>query len=261
MVGEDRLRAEDKEVDGVELERETERQRQSELEKEDEEELPELQSSEDRDTEHRGQVVAAMRMILERDHIVVDELKLPARELKALEALKAAVDGKDGKLSRFVYASDRKNLLEQALAVLQPNFVSGDAQHAQVLGTYHDLIDKVADLRHGLVELSDAQDELLHGNEKLAVTKADGDKDDDDTDDDRDKPARSTLADGPEVKREPAKSTLADGPEVKPEPKSPSTLAGPEAKPEPKGPSTLGDPADLAAAQKTPWWKRVLGRE
>jgi hypothetical protein len=48
------------------------------------------------------------------------------------------------------------------------------------------------------------------------------------------------------VKREPAKSTLADGP---------------AAKDEPKGPSSLGDPADLAAAQKTPWWKRVLGRE
>ena len=245
MVGEDRLRAEDKEVDGLELERETERQRQSELEKEDEEELPELQSSEDRDTEHRGQVIAAMRMILEGEHVVVDELRLPARELRALDALKAAVDGKDGKLSQFVYATDRKNLLEQALAVLQPNFVSGDAQHAQLLGTYHDLIEKVADLRSGLVELADAQDEMLHGNTHLAVAKADGDTDDKD-DADGDKPKKSTLAGGPEVKRESTKSTLADGP---------------AAKDEPKGPSTLGDPAEVAAAQKTPWWKRALGRD
>jgi len=239
------MRAEDKEVDGLELERETERQRESELEKQDDEELPELQSSEDRDRDHRGQVIAAMRMILEREHVVVDELKLPARELRALEALKAAVDGKDGKLSQFVYATDRKNLLEQALAVLQPNFVTGDAQHAQVLGNYHDLIEKVADLRHGLVELADSQDELLHATDKTAMQKADGDKDDtDDTDDDR--PKQSTLSEGPEVKPEPTKSTLADGP---------------AAKDEPKGPTTLGDPADLAAAQKTPWWKRVLGRE
>ena len=239
------MRAEDKEVDGLELERETERQRESELEKEDEEELPELQSSEDRDAEHRGQVINAMRLILEREHVVVDELKLPARELKALDALKAAVDGKDGKLSQFVYATDRKNLLEQALAILQPNFVSGDAQRTQVLGSYHDLIEKVADLRHGLVELADAQDELLHATDKTAMQKADGDKDDTDDADD-DKPKKSTLADGPEVKPEAKKSTLADGP---------------AATDEPKAQSTLGDPADLAAAQKTPWWKRVLGRE
>jgi hypothetical protein len=249
------LRAEDKEVDGLELERETERQRESELEKEDEEELPELQSSPDHTTEHRGQVIAAMRAILDRDHVVVDELALPARELRALEALQSAVEGKDTKLSQFVYATDRKNLLEQALAVLQPNFVTGDAQHAQVLGTYHDLITKVADLRHGLLDLSDAQDELMHAAPETTVAKADGDKDDDD------KPKTSTLSNGPEVKREATKSTLADGPEVKRE-AAKSTLAdGPAAKSEPAGPSTLGDPADLAAAQKTPWWKRVLGRE
>jgi hypothetical protein len=238
------MRAEDKEVDGLELERETERPRESELQKEDEQELPELQSSEHRDTEHRGSVMAAMRAILDRDVVVVDELGLPARELRALEALQAAVEGKDAKLSQFVYATDRKNLLEQALAVLQPNFVTGDAQHAQVLGTYADLIEKVAELRHGLLDLGDAQDDLLHGTPELA--KQATDKDDDDTDDDADTPTKSTLADGPEVKREVTKSTLADGP---------------AARESPKEPSSLGDPADIAAAQKTPWWKRVLGRE
>jgi hypothetical protein len=251
------LRAEDKEVDGLELERETERQRDSELEKADEEELPELQSSPDHTTEHRGQVIAAMRAILDRDHVVVDQLGLPARELRALEALQSAVEGKDTKLSQFVYATDRKNLLEQALAILQPNFVTGDAQHAQVLGTYADLITKVADLRHGLLDLSDAQDELMHAAAAPTVTKADGDKDDDDDD----KPKKSTLADGPDVKPEASKSTLADGPEVKREPAKSMLADGPAVKSEPAGPSTLGDPADLAAAQKTPWWKRVLGRE
>jgi hypothetical protein len=254
------LRAEDKEVDGLDLERETERQRDSELEKQDDEELPELQSADDRNAEHRDQVITAMRMILERDNVVVDELELPARELKALEALKAAVDGKDNKLSQFVYATDRKNLLEQALAVLQPNFVCGDAQRAQVLGTYHDLIAKVADLRNGLVELADSQDDLLHATDKTAMQKADGDKDDDDDDDD-DAPKKSTLSDGPDVKESPKKSTLADGPEVKDEPATSTLADGPAAKDEPKGPTTLGDPADLAAAQKTPWWKRALGRE
>ena len=255
------MRAEDKEVDGLELERETERQRESELQKEDEQELPELQSSEHHDTEHRGSVMAAMRAILDRDVVIVDELGLPARELRALEALQAAVEGKDTKLSQFVYATDRKNLLEQALAVLQPNFVTGDAQHAQVLGTYSDLIEKVAELRHGLLDLGDSQDDLLHGTPELAKQATDKDDDDDDTDDDGDTPKKSTLADGPEVKREAAKSTLADGPEVKRE-AAKSTLAdGPAATEAPKEPTSLGDPADIAAAQKTPWWKRVLGRE
>jgi hypothetical protein len=253
------MRAEDKEVDGPELERETERQRDSELEKEDEEELAELSSVDERDAEHRDQVITAMRMILERDNIVVDELKLPARELKALEALKAAVEGKDGKLSQFVYATDRKNLLEQALAVLQPNFVSGDAQRAQVMGVYQDLIDKVADLRTGLVELADSQDDLLHAADKTAMQKADGDKDEPDDDDDT--PKTSTLSDGPEVKPEARKSSLADGPEVKAETASSTLADGPAVKDDPKGPTTLGDPAELAAAQKTPWWKRALGRE
>ena len=254
------MRAEDKEVDGRELERETERQRDSELEKEDEEELAELSSVDERDAEHRDQVITTMRMILERDNVVVDELKLPARELKALEALKAAVDGKDGKLAQFVYATDRKNLLEQALAVLQPNFVSGDAQRAQVMGVYQDLIDKVADLRNGLVELADSQDDLLHAADKTAMQKADGDKDDpDDGDDDAAK--ASTLSDGPEVKPEARKSSLADGPEVKAETASSTLADGPAVKYEAKGPTTLGDPAELAAAQKTPWLKRALGRE
>lgn len=252
------MRAEDKEVDGLELEKETERQRESELENEDEEELAELQSSEDRDTEHRGSVMAAMRAILDGDHVIVDELALPARELRALEALQAAVEGKDAKLSQFVYATDRKNLLEQALAVLQPNFVTGNSQHAQVLGTYSELIEKVADLRTGLLDLGDAQDDLLHGTPELAKSAADKDDTDNNADD---KPKGSSLTDGPEAKREPTKSTLADGPEVKREAPVSTLADGPAAKDEPRGPSSLGDPADIAAAQKTPWWKRVLGRE
>ena len=253
------MRAEDKEVDGFDLERETERQRESELQEEDEEELAELQSSDDRGTEHRGSVMAAMRTILDGEHVVVDELALPARELRALEALQAAVEGKDAKLSQFIYATDRKHLLEQALAVLQPNFVTGDAEHAQVLGTYSDLIEKVAELRHGLLDLGDAQDDQLHGTPDLA--KQATDKDDDDSDADADKPKKSTLSEGPEAKRETTKSTLADGPDVKREPATSTLADGPAAKESPREPSTLGDPADLAAAQKTPWWKRVLGRE
>jgi hypothetical protein len=244
------LRAEDKDLDGAELARETERQRKSELEKEDEQKLPELQSEADHHTEHRGQVISVMRAILAREHVVVDQQQLPARELKALEALQAAVEGKDAKLSQFVFASDRRDLLEQALAVLQPNFVTGDEQHAQLLGAHGDLIARVGLLRTGLVELEDSQDDLLMANTEVAITKTDADQDD--------KPEDASLT-GPERTPEPKKPSTLTGPDVKEPPKPASSLTGPEVKPEPKPASSLGDENDLAEAQKTPWWKRVLG--
>jgi len=248
------VRAEDKDVDGRELERDTERQRDSELEKSDDEELPELLKDVDQTTENRGELVSVVRAILNREHVVVDTLALPARELKALEALQGAVEGRDAKLSQFVYASDRRDLLEQALAVLQPNFVVGDEKHAQLLGAYGDVIERVAALREGLVDKEDAQDDLLKANVQVAATKAEGDQDDDDDA----KPGESTLT-GPEVKEPPKPATSLTGPELKEPPKPATTLTGPEVKDEPKGPSTLGDAKDLAEAQKLPWWKRVLG--
>ncbi|MBV8756149.1 MAG: hypothetical protein JO257_02670 [Deltaproteobacteria bacterium] len=246
------MRAEEKDVDGPELERDIERQRESELEKSDDEELPELQSDHDQTTEHRGQLIALVRAIFNREHVVVQNQQLPARELKALEALQAAVEGRDPELSQFVYAHDRRDLLEQALAVLQPNFVTGDEKHAQLLGAYGDLIERVAALREGLVDKEDAQDDLLRPNTAVAVTKAEGDQDE------PPKPGESTLT-GPERKVPPKPATTLTGPEVKEPAKPASTLTGPEVKSEPKGPSTLGDAQDLAEAQKKPWWKRVLG--
>lgn len=277
------MRAEDKEVDGRELERDTERQRDTELEKSEDDELPELLPTVDQATENRGELIGVVRAIFNREHVVVENLDLPARELKALEALQAAVEGRDTKLSQFVYASDRRDLLEQALAILQPNFVTGDEQHAQLLGAYGDVIERVAALREGLVDKEDAQDDLLRANTAVAPTKAEGDQDDEPkpgestlTGAERKLPAKpATSLTGPEVKEPPKPGTTLTGPEVKPEPKPTSslsgpevkeppppatTLTGPEAKDEPKGPSTLGDAKDLAEAQKVPWWKRVLGQ-
>src|SRR5690606_34941304 len=127
VVGEDRgLRQEDKEVDGFELERAEERRRQSELIAEDEEELRDLDGKPevDRDRSRTDVITAAMRKILGRDHLVINDLDLDRRELRALEALKTAVEGRDPKLDAFVFAEDRSTLLEQALAVLQPDLVN-----------------------------------------------------------------------------------------------------------------------------------------
>lgn len=245
------MRAEDKEVDGRDLERE-QRESESELEGQDEDVLPEADLASAFEAEYRGQVLAAMRAILERQQIVVESLQLPQRELRALEALKAAVDGRDHQLSQFVYASDRRHLLEQALAVLQPNAV-------ELAGAFHEVVQRVGALRHDLKELEDSQDELLEGHQKAALAKADGDTDDKPKPpDDVAAPAGSTLS-GPELAPEPEAASSLYGAEDPPQPKAATTLVGPEVPAQPAQASTLGDPAELEAQAKKPWWRRPFG--
>jgi hypothetical protein len=249
VVGEDRglVRYEDREVAGVQADREIDQERQNELERNDEHEVPAIVPLEVLDEARELRVVEAMRSVLQHRAIVINDLALPKRELDALEALKAAVEGKDGQLSRFVFASDRKELLEQALAVLQPAIAAQTSLFA-------DMIEDIGELRHDLHEREDAQDELL-APAKGAPVVAHTDTDDDQSLDgpERNLPEpKSTLADGPEVKPEAKKSSLSDGPAVD-EPPAKSTLSDGPAAPEPTPPpTTLGDAAEINAK---PWWR------
>ena len=243
------MRFEDKDVDGAELDREK-GLRDNDLVEEDQEEVDAIQIDEVLAQHSENALLAAMREILEHRHIVVNDLALPQRELRALEALQAAVTGKDGELSQFIYASDRRDLLEQALAVLQPGVM------ADVTQPFQDLIQRVGTLRHDLKDLEDAQDELLEGNEKVGPAKADGDTAD------KPKPDDDLSLDGPERKF-PKPATTLPG-ERKEEPKAPSTLDGPALKEEPPPETTVGSKQDLAEAKvaepqrlKTkPFWRR-----
>jgi len=268
------VRAEEKEVDGLELER-AEHLRSTELEKPDEERLEAGEGEElrDVDLEHRDDVLAVMQTILAGEQVVINDLPFPAKELRALAALKAAVDGRDGELSQFVYASDRAELLEQALGVLQPSV-------AELPAEFQDLIHSVSELRHNLDELDDAQDELLKANPnvgKLASESDHGDEPGDKPGKPDDKPGarpggrRAAPADddtsltGPprEIAR-PASTLVGPGRATTdlPEPAKPaSTLTGPARKEAATPPSSLGEPADLAAAARVPWWKRGLARD
>jgi hypothetical protein len=254
------LRAEDKEVDGRELERE-QRLAESELDKGVDEELPEVVADELRvlaPTE-RGALVAAMREILAGNDIVIDTLHLPAHELHALEALQAAVEGRDG-MHAFVYAEDRSSLLEQALAVLQPNLAYDDE-------TYGELVARVGELRRGLSNLAEAQEEMGGEGEhaELAKKPPESSVPGPDVDPDAPKPP-STLSAGLEIKEPPKPATSLAGPELKDAAKPASTLsAGPEVKEDAAAATSLGDATEIAAAQadetpkvKKPWWKRVL---
>jgi hypothetical protein len=275
------VKADDKEVDSPELLRAT--KKEDELDKGDDEELPELAGEEVRDTKNddRGLLLGSMRAILDGQSIVVNDLRLPKRQLLALEALKAAVDGRDQDIDHFMYASDRSELLEQALAILQPNLAQGDAK--DIRGVMHEMIARVGDLRRDLKGLEDAQDELLDGQQKHDLAKGEGDTDDKPkpkpdgdaslTGPERKEPPMVTSLLGPEIKEAPKPATTLVGPDRKDEPKPASALAGPEVtdpKPDsslggpelkeaPEQPSSLGDPAELEAQNKKPWWRRPFG--
>jgi hypothetical protein len=258
------VRADEKQVDGPDLER---AEHKESLREQEEDELPQLAGEDVRDVDQAGtgrrQLIDAMRMILERHNLSVSSLRLPQREARALEALQAAVTGRSTSLDQFVFAEDRSSLLEQALAVLQPNLAGGNAE---LLAALHDQVEalthRVTELRHELEGLEDAQDDLIEAKGRgKEATDTDTDTNDKPnpkpSDPDAPRPA-STLA-GPE-RSEPAKiPTTLVGPEVKEAPKPPSTLSGPEIEEAPKPETTLGDPDELSKLAKQPWWKRPLG--
>lgn len=247
------MRQEDKEVDGPDIEKAEERKRETELVEEREDEVYDLDGLPEAslDVERSSTVLTAMKQILAGDQLIVNDLKLPKRQLVALEALKSAVEGKDSRLSRFVYAEDRRALLEQALAVLQPELASMQGAGGR---QFEDMIAKVGTLRDKLNVLEDAEEELVEGRARDAV-KTEGDTDDKPDNSDLDDPKKNRPA---QKKPKPSKKAAAPvdadlsltGPE-RPQEKLPTTLVGPDAKEEPKGPTTLVG-ADAKEAPKGP---------
>jgi len=239
------LRQEDKEIDGPEIEQAEERKRESELVEEKDDALYDLDGQPEYEVDHErsSAIVGVMKSILAGDQIVINDLKLEKRHQIALEALKTAFDGKDANHARFVYAEDRRTLLEQALAVLQPEL----ADMSQLDEEFQGLIKDVGSLREKLNVLEDSEEELVEGRAQDQA-KTESDSDDKPDEDDLDVNTDLSLTGAPRVFEKPA-SSLA-GPARKAEPKPETTLTGAERKTEPKGPTTLGDPKDIAAAER-----------
>jgi len=216
------MRVEDKAIDGLDLERERDREL-TPLERE-EDELPENARDEiaGLSRSQGSDVLSAIQAILNGDrNVEVAKLNLPERETRALEALQAAVTGKQPGSGTFVFAEDRENMLEQALAVLQPMLTRAEPEVAAAFARDHARITaQVTELRASLVNLEDAQEEVFHHAPAPAKT------------------GTPDTTDKPDVK--PGESTLTGGPEV--------TRA--------EAPTTLGDPKEIAEAQRRPWWKR-----
>ncbi len=287
------MQLEDKLVDGREAAKVESQQREDVLEH-GEEALPApmVEAVHDAGQERRAQLLGAIRMILDRQTLTVAQLRMPQRETRALEALQAATSGKTTSLGQFVYASDRRDMLEQALAVLQPDLTRADDQTARELhAQFADLAARVGELRHQLTELEDSQDELLEGHQHQALEAGStepGDKPKPKPSD-PDAPRPATTLTGPEVPERPRPPSTLIGAEVPERPRPPSTLIGAEVPERPRPPSTLigadlppepapattltgaelapestpdsslGDASEIAAKAKRPWWKRPFG--
>jgi hypothetical protein len=146
-------------------------QRQDLLDR-DEGQLPSpiVEAIQDQGRERRAQLLGAVRMILGHQTLEVGQLRMPARETRALSALQVAVEGRSADLNEFVYATDRRDLLERALGVLQPDLLHTDDQTAHELrAQLKDLTERVGELRHRLTVLEDAQDDLLRGTPEIAA--------------------------------------------------------------------------------------------
>jgi hypothetical protein len=220
------LRQEDKQVDGPDLEQAEERKRENELVEEKSDELHDLDGQRERtlDKEASSAVLAAMKSILAGEQIVLNDLELDKRHQIALEALKTAVEGKDQQLARFVYAEDRRTLLEQALAVLQPELTSLDHFSAE----FEELLKNVGTLREKLDVLEDSEEELVEGRFS-DTAKAETDSDDKpDEDDGNDKKNRKKGEDDD------------------------TSLTGPPRKLPAKPVTTLGDPDEIYAERRKP---------
>ncbi|MBA3501565.1 MAG: hypothetical protein M4D80_18675 [Myxococcota bacterium] len=209
------MRAEDKELEGPELERE-QRVEASHREEHEEQELPldVTETVRDASFEHRSRVMDALQLILAGEKVNVPLFYLPQREQLALEALQAAVTGADS-MGEFVFAEDRRGLLEQALAVLQQNLVYGEpSQIAELQSKFDSMSEQVGELRGHLSSLEDSQEErdefhiaARHGYGPPPAATGETDE----------KPVDeglgafvSTLMDGPEVVHEEKKSSVYD---------------------------------------------------
>lgn len=256
------MRVDERQIDGLDLER-AEEQQETLLAERKEAKLPELAGDEIREVEpvRTDVLVGAMQAILAREQLNVTHLRLPQREAIALEALQAAANGRTTNLDQFVLASDRRSLLEQALAVLQPNLTHGTQQ--QVAAMTHELqrVSKhVTELRDVLMNLEDGQDDLM----SEAVYRAGKGATGGDTtakpkpatsDPEAARPPSQLSGPGPEVKHDRPPTTLT-GAEVEQE-RPATTLTGPELRTAPKPATSLGDADEIAtAARANPWWRK-----
>lgn len=150
----------------------------------------------------RTELFGMMRDIFDGKEIAAHSQLDPMHQ-KAVDLLAAAVRGKHPRDRTFVFAEDRRMMLEQSLAALQPALAMGPLatmdHHAEGLtNEFARLIGDVNGLRSELAKLEATQEEY----EPVAIVskgKAGNEDDDDAVDDDNDEDAEALDAASPDV--------------------------------------------------------------
>ena len=179
-----------------------------------------------------------------------DAARCRKRELHALEALQAAVTGPRRAANTVRVRRGSRDLLEQALAVLQRT----DARRCRdtALGTLlRSSCDELGELRDELTDLEDAQDDLIE--QKPLEHEGSGDA-----------PDTTDRTHRPGVPRDSARGNRGEGipldagrPDLPETPKVASTLDGPEWPVETKSTSLTG--AEFAGIGAAPIGARCIG--
>lgn len=212
---------------------------------------------------HHDDVLAVVQAIFEErteSMPVLDDLELSVQEKSALQALQTAFTGRETRYNTFVYAEQRRELLEQALAALQPMLALDVSASAELRETYERMVEQVTELRENLLNLEDSQDDEVLIREALKREEQesdDADQGDGDRDADADAVAgekageqlgekKSALFDGPAAPdKVAARSTLSEGPPVaEPAPEKSSLFDGPAVPDKTSAQSSLGEPSD-----------------
>lgn len=212
---------------------------------------------------HHDDVLAVVQAIFEErteSMPVLDDLELSVQEKSALQALQTAFTGRETRYNTFVYAEQRRELLEQALAALQPMLALDVSASAELRETYERMVEQVTELRENLLNLEDSQDDEVLIREALKREEQesdDADQGDGDRDADADAVAgekageqlgekKSALFDGPAAPdKVAARSTLSEGPPVAElAPEKSSLFDGPAVPDKTSAQSSLGDPSD-----------------
>jgi chromosome segregation ATPase len=170
---------------------------------------------------HYGLIAGLLEQILAGEDIDEEHIAgLTEDERDALDALESSVIGRDRKAQQIIYAEDRLDLLNRALAVLQPTLAVALVPELEAMrDKFDDLVVQVSELRDHLESLDSAQEEMFEqdrGKPEEVGAPTDTDDKPDEEDPDRmpgdGKPRRSTLVGEPAVEKRPTPTTLTGKP-------------------------------------------------
>jgi hypothetical protein len=144
-------------------------------------------------TQHSGGLLEMMRRVLMGDLTALQTAPLQPAQQRAMEMLQAAVIGRDPVAHVKVFAEDRRMMLEQSIAALQPLLGMGGMHLHDEVNESQSMFAKVLfdinELREKLERLESTQDEAQVFVDVKKLPQDDADESDETDDDSNSEPA------------------------------------------------------------------------